>query len=74
VSVPVPFLVMLALLPARTPEAVMVRLAATVHGLVEFEARVRLPVMELFPVELRVRLVPKEKLEEIFRAPVRFVP
>ena len=70
VKVPVPFFVMLALLPARTPEAVMVRLGFTVHMLVEFVPKVRLPEIELLPVAFKIE-VAKAKLEEIFNAPVK---
>ena len=67
---PVPFLVMLALLPASTPEAVNVRPELTFHVFAEFVPSVMLPDKELFPVAFNVREA-AVKLEETFKAPVR---
>ena len=69
-SVPVPFLVMLALLPETRPEVVIVSPEATFQVLVELVPKVRLPETELFPVAFKLR-VPARKFEEILIAPVK---
>ena len=74
VSVPVPFLVIAALVPEITPETSMVRPGFTVQVFVVL-AKARSPVTELFPVAVKSKFpapVPdREKLEEIFKVPVR---
>ncbi len=60
---------MLALLPARTPETVMVTLGLTVQLFTVSVPRVIAPVTELFPVAFRCS-VDGEKLADTFKAPV----
>ncbi len=75
VSVPEPFLVMAALLPARIPETVIVRPGFTVQVLTVLLPRVRLPDTELAAVAVKFN-APVEKalmLDEMFKAPVRLM-
>ena len=74
VSVPVPFLVMAALVPGMFPETVMVRPGFTVQVFV-VPFRPKFPVTELLPAAVKFRaLIVALKLEEIFKAPARVTP
>ena len=82
VRVPEPFLVMLALLPARMPETVNVILGFDVNVLLEFVLSVIFPVTELAAVAVKLKIAPgspapasptPEMFAEIFKAPVRLV-
>ena len=82
VSVPVPFLVMLALFPARMPETVIVILGFDVNVLLELVLSVIFPVTELAAVAVKLKIAPglpllasptPEMFAEIFKAPVRLV-
>ena len=83
VSVPVPFLVMLALFPARMPETVMVTPESEVNVLLVLVPSVIFPVTELAAVARKFKVPHPDPVspfepageidEEIFKAPVRLV-
>ena len=74
-SVPVPFLVIAALVPEMFPETVIVRPGFTVQVFVELALNVIFPVTELAPVAVKFNAPVEIALmyDEMFKAPVRLM-